>query len=89
MLIDGRAQPSGIRERGSDATLLLIFNGHHEGVGFTLPETVDGLEWHLLLDTSEGATRMPKVLPPGESVQLADRSLAAFVMQRTEAELNK
>ena len=30
MLIDGRAQPTGIRRRGSDATLLIIFNGGHE-----------------------------------------------------------
>src|SRR5271155_41311 len=44
MLIDGRAQPTGVRERGSDATVLLLFNGHHEAVGFTLPPTVDGDE---------------------------------------------
>ncbi len=37
MLIDGRAQPTGIRKRGGDATMLLVFNGAAEGVNFTLP----------------------------------------------------
>ncbi|MCU1294564.1 MAG: glycogen debranching protein GlgX, partial [Bryobacterales bacterium] len=39
MLLDGRAQPTGIRQRGREATLLLIFNSHHDLVNFTLPET--------------------------------------------------
>src|SRR5207237_9888308 len=29
MVIDGRAQPTGIRRRGAAATLLLVFNAHH------------------------------------------------------------
>ena len=32
MLIDGRAQATGIRQRGQDATLLLVFNAHHDVV---------------------------------------------------------
>src|SRR5207248_1821607 len=40
MLMDGRAQPTGIRRRGEDATLLMVLNGYHDLVGFTLPETV-------------------------------------------------
>ncbi len=105
MLIDGRAQPTGIRERGSDATLLLFFNGHHEPVGFTLPPTIDGDEWHLLLDTacengaktSDGKTgsdksespTIPKVGVPGDPVPMADRSMAVFVMQKTQPEQHK
>ena len=38
LLLDGRAQTSGIRRRGSEATLLLIVNAHHDVVVFTLPE---------------------------------------------------
>ena len=30
MLLDGRAQPTGIRRAGSDATLLIIVNSHHD-----------------------------------------------------------
>ena len=37
MLIDGRAQPTGIRQRGEDATLLMVLNAHHDVVEFTLP----------------------------------------------------
>ncbi len=37
MLLDGRAQATGIARRGGDATLLMIFNAHHDVVRFTLP----------------------------------------------------
>ena len=37
MLMDGRAQKSGIRKQGDNATILLVLNGHHDIVEFTLP----------------------------------------------------
>jgi len=52
MLIDGRAQTSGVRQRGKEATLLLVINDHHDMVRFTLPEAVGGREWELLVDTN-------------------------------------
>ena len=52
MLMDGRAQPTGIRRRGEDATLLMVLNAHHDLVEFTLPETVGGWHWRLLIDTN-------------------------------------
>jgi isoamylase len=53
MLLDGRAQATGIKQRGQDATMLLIVNSHHEAVPFTLPSPGDSqhLGWTLLLDT--------------------------------------
>jgi glycogen operon protein len=54
MLLDGRAQATGIKQRGQDATLLLIVSSHHDVVPFTLPAAGDdrGLaRWSLLLDT--------------------------------------
>lgn len=51
LMIDGRSQPSGIQRRGSDATVMLIFNGWEDVVNFTLPETGEG-RWKLLLDTN-------------------------------------
>ena len=54
MLLDGRAQVTGIKQRGQDATMLLIVNSHHDAVPFTLPGAGDDLEgarWTLLLDT--------------------------------------
>jgi glycogen operon protein len=54
MLLDGRAQATGIKQRGQDATMLLIANSHHEDVQFTLPAAGDEnalARWSLLLDT--------------------------------------
>jgi isoamylase len=54
MLLDGRAQATGIKQRGQDATILLVLNAHHEPVEFTLPSAGDEQEralWSLLLDT--------------------------------------
>ena len=42
MLLDGRAQETGIPRRGSDATLLLVFNAHHDVVPFELPDVTEG-----------------------------------------------
>ncbi|HUQ51108.1 MAG TPA: glycogen debranching enzyme GlgX, partial [Gammaproteobacteria bacterium] len=54
MLLDGRAQATGIKQRGQDATMLLIVNSHHDPVDFKLPAAGDDLavaRWSLLLDT--------------------------------------
>jgi isoamylase len=52
LLLDGRAQTSGISRRGSEATLLLVVNAHHDLVLFTLPEVTGGRDWMRLLDTN-------------------------------------
>jgi glycogen operon protein len=51
LLLDGRVQTNGIRQRGGEATLLLIVNAHHEAIDFTLPAVTGGRDWLLLLDT--------------------------------------
>ena len=38
MLMEGRAQVTGIRKRGQDGTLLMILNSFHDAVNFTLPK---------------------------------------------------
>ena len=30
MMIEGRAQPTGIRQKGSDATVLIVLNPHYD-----------------------------------------------------------
>jgi glycogen operon protein len=52
LLLDGRAQQTGIAQRGSEATLLLILNAHHDVVVFTLPKVPGGRDWARLLDTN-------------------------------------
>ena len=55
MLMDGRAQSTGIRQRGQDATLLWVLNAHHDVVRFTLPESAGGHHWSLLVDSNNPA----------------------------------
>jgi glycogen operon protein len=68
MLLDGRAQQSGIRQRGREATMLIIFNSWQDVVKFTLPsarrDEDEGSCWDLLADTN-----MPD-LPDGSRFEL-------------------
>ena len=52
LLLDGRAQTSGIRRLGGEASLLLITNAHHDVVAFTLPKAAGGRDWLRLVDTN-------------------------------------
>lgn len=51
MLLDGRAQPTGLMRYGSLSTVLLLFNAAHEDVVFTLPSVAHGQSWRHILDT--------------------------------------
>jgi glycogen operon protein len=53
MLLDGRAQTTGVRQQGKEATLLIIINVHHDMVGFTLPSCPGGAQWERMIDTNE------------------------------------
>jgi len=53
LVLDGRAQPTGIRRRGIDRTLMLILNAYHDMVEFTLPQITGGTGWILLIDTNQ------------------------------------
>jgi glycogen operon protein len=52
-ILDGRAQATGIRQRGHDATILIVFNAYHDMVEFTLPGSTDAAHWLLLIDTNQ------------------------------------
>ena len=52
MMLDGRTQVTGVRRRGSDETALIVINGWHDAVSFTLPECTGGGGWELLVDTN-------------------------------------
>jgi isoamylase len=81
MLMDGRAQPTGILRRGEDATLLMVLNGYYDLVAFTLPETVGGWHWQLLIDTNlpEGAEMGS--FTTGETYGVTARSLLLFALE--------
>ncbi|WP_457093717.1 glycogen debranching protein GlgX, partial [Microvirga sp. P5_D2] len=59
ILLDGRAQPTGIRRRGTDVTLLLILNAHHDVVKCKLPEVTGGKGWMCLVDTNKPELAFP------------------------------
>ncbi|WP_027580821.1 glycogen debranching protein GlgX [Bradyrhizobium sp. Ai1a-2] len=77
MLLDGRAQETGIKRRGSDATLLLIYNAHYDVVNFTLPQVPDGHHWQGLIDTNQPEGQLP-TFPFGHVYAVTGRSMLAF-----------
>jgi glycogen operon protein len=80
MLMDGRAQSTGIRKRGEDATLLLVMNAHYDLVKFTLPETVGSESWSLLLDTNLTPHETSGSFKAGDVYDVTGRSLLLFVL---------
>lgn len=75
ILLDGRAQPTGIRKRGTDVTLFLILNAHHDVVKCRLPEVVGGQAWMRLVDTSNPDPDGSDQFEFGEEYSVEDRSL--------------
>jgi isoamylase len=75
MLIDGRAQTSGIKRRASDVTLLIVINGYYDSVKFTLPEFVGGDQWLTFIDTNDPERREASTLKTGEEYEVTGRSL--------------
>jgi isoamylase len=78
MLLDGRAQSSGIRQRGHEATLLLVINVHHDLVDFVIPASTAGEEWTLLIDTNEPDKADGVRKKTGEQYGVTGRSLLLF-----------
>ena len=73
LMLDGRAQPSGIRKRGEDATLLLIYNAWHDVVEFTLPsQGGEARDWTLMIDTN-----LPEAMPEADKNAFASEQIYA------------
>jgi glycogen operon protein len=79
MLIDGRAAPTGVRQRGSEATMLLVLNAHHDLVEFTLPPAPGGSAWQRLIDTNIVEDDGPK-LEFGARYGVTGRSLLLLAL---------
>jgi isoamylase len=78
MLLDGRARPTGLRQRGTEATMLLVMNAHHDLVEFTLPECPGGGEWALELDTNVMNPVAGHQAASGDVYGITQRSLVLF-----------
>ena len=81
MLLDGRAQATGIRKSSKDATLLLVFNGHGDLVEFTMPECYGAMHWSLVVDTNIEDSSAKGTFAPGDKYGVTGRSLLLFVLQ--------
>jgi isoamylase len=77
--------PTGIRKRGEDATLLMVLNGYHDLVGFTLPETAGGGHWQLLIDTNLPEDAEMSAVATGEIYGVTGRSLLLFGLESVAA----
>jgi isoamylase len=80
MLIDGRARPTGIRQRGTEATLLLVLNAYHELVEFTLPAANGGGRWKRVLDTNVAEQIEGFEAAAADQYGMTARSLVMFVL---------
>ena len=86
MLLDGRAQPTGIKRRGQDATLLIVFNAHHDIVEFTLPEAPGGSRWVGLIDTNDPSRVEPPSFDFDHPYEVTGQSLLLFVLASKESQ---
>jgi isoamylase len=81
MMVDGRAPPAGLHQKGGDAMVLIVFNPRPEVVSFTLAACAGGSAWSLVIDTSqERAT--PRATPEvGDLYDTPAHSLVLFVLR--------
>ena len=78
MLLDGRAQTSGIRRAGKEATLIIVVNDHTDLVEFTLPAAVGSDSWTLLIDTNIEDNDAKGTFKTGSKYGVTSRSLLLF-----------
>ena len=81
MIMDGRAQATGIRRAASDATLLLILNAYHDVVEFTLPEVAGGETWSRIFDTNAPDLEA-ETFATGKTYSVTGRSVLLFERSR-------
>ena len=81
VLLDGRAQPTGIKKRGSDTTLLLCFNAYHDVVRFKLIKMAGAGNWVRLLDTNQPAADETSAFKLGHDYDVTGRSVVIFKLQ--------
>ena len=79
MLMDGRARFTGVRQRGTEAAMLLVLNSHYDLVEFTLPQYPDGNAWELLIDTNLANAKPDYCGKSGDVYGVTGRSLVLFL----------
>jgi isoamylase len=80
MLLDGRAQKTGIKRRGADQTVLIVMNSYEGLVDFTLPKSDAGSSWSLLVDTNIPDLTSEAPFKFGSQYLVTGRSLLLFAV---------
>jgi len=88
-ILDGRAQRTGIRKKGSDTNLLLVFNAHHDVVNFKLVRSNGGTGWTLLVDTNLPDEPPKRHFRFGSEYQVTGRSVLLFEIAKARRETAK
>ena len=84
MLLDGRAPTSGLRQKGREATMLIVVNSHDDSVNFMVPESSGGNGWSLVIDTNSEDESKQMNFAPGKEYSVPPHSLLLFVMTAGE-----
>jgi glycogen operon protein len=82
MMVDGRAQKTGIRCPADDVSLLILFNAQSEEIDFTLPEAGGGQQWARLLDTYAKPDSKTVKYGFGDVYSINGFSLALFALEK-------
>lgn len=81
LVLDGRARATGIRRAASDATVLIVFNAHHDVVDFRLPDIPGTDRWTCLIDTNMPVRDALPTFTTGDVYQVTGRSLLVFSLE--------
>ena len=81
LVLDGRARTSGIRRPASDATVLVVFNAHHDVVDFGLPDVTGSDYWTCLVDTNQPVRSEVPEFRAGDVYQVTGRSMLLFALE--------
>ena len=82
VILDGRAQPTGIRKRGDDHTLLLVLNAYDGAIDFKLPSVAEGAHWRCRVDTNDPRIDDGGPFDFGADYKVTARSLLLFELTR-------
>ena len=86
VMLDGRAQATGIRRKGTDTTLFLVLNAYHDLVNCRLPAAPGGKDWVLLVDTNQPDLEGLPSFPNGHEYGVTGQSLLLFMTRPDEHE---
>jgi glycogen operon protein len=72
---DAIVEPDGRGQRVTDDSFLLLFNGNHEDMDFTVPSAAYGERWEAVLDTAAPLVVDRPSAKAGETLSLDSRSI--------------